>query len=147
MLNRALIGIGVIALFLVILLNVIPFFWTPGTDTYIRQDAVRGMAIKRKDLLYTLNFDQQKRVVDILNRAIPVGDPKSVATDPPLDFQAIVIYRFDQPDITIIPLRWVEKNLLFSAIEWSESHLLEVSHDELFALIPTTFDLIPFASQ
>lgn len=140
MLNKWLIWLGAIAIGAVFLLNVIPLFWGPNLNTYIRHEEVRGMAVVHNNLPFTLNFDQQKKVIDILNRAILVGDPKSESGDPLLGFQSIVIYRFNQPDVVITPIRWVHKNLLFRAKDWSESNLLDVSREELFTLLPTTYD-------
>ncbi len=140
MLNRGLIWIAIIAILAIITLNVIPLFWGGSPETYIKQTDVRGMAIKYKDQLYTLNFDQQKRSIDIFNRALPVGDLPSKSYDPKLDFQQIIIYRFNnQPSIDITPIRWVENNLLFKAPDWSNSYLIEVSQDELHNMLQDAY--------
>lgn|GEM_PF-1572896 len=140
MANRSLITLGIIALFLVILLNVVPLFWKPTSEEYIAQDHVEGMALVVNRLPYTLNFDQQKNVIDILNRALPVLDYRSTPQDPPLFFESIVIYRFDQKPITVKPLAWVNENLVFSVPEWSEGYLMEVSKRELYEILNNAYD-------
>ena len=112
--NRLLIGLGITALFLVVLLNVIPLFWTSNTSKFIQQDQISGMALVHDGLLYTLNFDQQKRSIDILNRAVPVADYVPSSKESLLDFSAFQIYRFDEEPLLIEPLAWVNQSLVFS---------------------------------
>lgn len=55
---------------------------------------VKGMAVESGGLLYTLNFEQQKRVVAALNRKeqIPVIETCGGGMD------KLVIYRFNAPE-------------------------------------------------
>ncbi len=140
MVNRLLITLGIIALFLVILLNIIPLFWSPNSEEYIAQDHVEGVSLVVKNVPYTLNFDQQKATIDILNRAIPIGQYQSAQDDPPIFFDTIEIYRFDQKPVTIKPLAWVNENLVFSAPAWSEGNLMEVSKRELYEILNEAYD-------
>lgn len=140
MTNRILITLGIIALFLVILLNIIPLFWSPNSQEYIAQDHVEGMAIVVKKVPYTLNFDQQKAVLSILNRAIPIGNYQSTPDDPSIFFDYLEIYRFDQKPIQIKPLAWVNENLVFSVPAWSEGDLMEVSKRQLFEILNEAYD-------
>jgi len=138
--NRLLITLGIIALFLVMLLNIIPLFWHPNSEEYIAQDHIEGTALIVKNVPFTLNFEQQKAVIDILNRAIPVGEYHSTPEDPPVFFDSIEIYRFDQKTINIKPLAWVNENLVFYAPMWSEGNLMEVSKRELYEILNEAYD-------
>lgn len=138
--NRILIGLGITALFLVVLLNVIPLFWSADTSRFIHQDQIAGMAVIHDGLPYTFNFDEQKRTIDILNRAIPLADYAPVSDESPLEFTAFEIYRFDKDPLVIQPLGWVSQNLVFRAKEWSDSPLKEVSHGELFDIVNSAYD-------
>ncbi len=51
---------------------------------------VRGMAIERQGLLYTLNFEQQNRMVAAINHNDPIKNK-------------LIIYRFNHPDWVIEP--------------------------------------------
>ncbi len=51
---------------------------------------VRGMAIERQGLLYTLNFEQQNRMVAAINQNDAIQDK-------------LIIYRFNHPDWVIEP--------------------------------------------
>jgi hypothetical protein len=141
--QRGLIAAGLIGMMLLFALNIIPYLTQNSLSTYIRQDAVLGMAIQHDGLLYTLNFDQQKEVIDILNRALPVDKYRSEPSDRPLDFEKIVIYRFDGSQIDIKPLAWVRDNLVFSAPDWSIPPLKEVSKARLFEILQNSYDKQP----
>jgi hypothetical protein len=109
-------------------------------------------------MLYTLNFDQQNALVDIFNRAIPVtkesAESRKVNDAPKSEVQKIVIYRFNAPDIEIIPVTFVSKsqsavqaqdkqrlNLVFLAPLWNDKGFLEESvGDELHKFLSTTYD-------
>lgn len=125
---------------------------------YISPNDVRGMAIEHNSLLYTLNFEQQNTLVDIFNRAIPVGKEivQSRQTNYPAmpEVKKIIIYRFNAPDIVITPVAFVSKsnsplktdstehlNLVFSVPEWNPNGLLEeATSDEMQKVLLTTYD-------
>jgi hypothetical protein len=138
--NRIVLGLGVVGLLAVILLNIFPFFWTANPAKFIEQDHVRGMALIHDGLPYTLNFDQQKKSIDILNRAIPVGTYHPTAADPAIDFTSLEIYPFEGETIHIKPVAWVEKNLIFSAPIWSVGTMQEVSEGELLGILDNAYD-------
>jgi hypothetical protein len=125
---------------------------------YLSPNDVRGIAVEHNDMLYTLNFDQQNTLVDIFNRAIPVtkesAETRKVKDAPPSEVKKIVIYRFNAPDIEIIPVSFVSKsqsavqaqdkqrlNLVFLAPLWNNKGFLEESvGDELHKFLSTTYD-------
>jgi hypothetical protein len=124
---------------------------------HISPNDVRGMAVQHHDQLYTLNFDQQKTFIDILNRSFPVGkelvEKRKVDLKNPPEVQKIIIYRFNAPDLEITPVGYVSKTtsvmdtpdnthgyMVFSVPEWNQNGLLEEStSDELLKLLPSTY--------
>lgn len=126
---------------------------------YISPNDVRGIAVEHNHKLYTLNFVQQNEMIDIFNRAFPVGKEivdtrKTTIQDPP-EVQKIIIYRFNAPDIVITPVAFVFKttsinqkagskdvNMVFSVPEWNPNGLLEEStSDQLHKLLSSTYSL------
>ena len=125
---------------------------------YISQNDVRGIAVEHDQRLYTLNFSQQKELVEILNRLIPVGkelaESRKVTPSHPTKITKIIIYRFNAPDLILSPVSYVSKttsvipnheadnkfSLVFSVPEWNANGLLEEStSDELNKLLSTTY--------
>ena len=133
------------------LLGVVP-------SRYITPNDVRGMAVEHNHLLYTLNFEQQNALIDIFNRAIPVGkdlvDKRKVKMKNTPDIQKIIVYLFNAPDIEIIPVAYVSQttttpttdeqlhgNLVFSVPAWNQNGLLEEAiTDEAQKILLTTYD-------
>lgn len=149
--------IAVLCSFAVILLMNVAALFGYIPSKYISQNDVRGIAIEHNHLLYTLNFDQQKALVDIFNRAVPVTKDSIEARKTTLpnapDIQKIVIYRFDAPDIEITPVAYVNKttsvqssnhthaSLVFSAPLWNaKGYLEEAASDEFHQLLSNTYD-------
>lgn len=114
---------------------------TTGSGTYLKYNDVRGIAIKHKDLLYTLNFDQQNRIIDILNQSIQIQKIPAGQRQAP-DFQQLIIYRFeDQPDLIITPTTYLNNELVYSMPQWNPNgYMKEVSVGELRKLISQTYD-------
>lgn len=125
---------------------------------YISANDVRGMAVEHNGKLYTLNFDQQNELVDIFNRAIPVdkevAEARKLTTSKMPEVSKIIIYRFNDPDIEITPIGFVNKtssaiktatpdypNIVFSAPQWNPKGLLEeATSDEMQKVLLTTYD-------
>ncbi len=155
--NRLLIwmtGLVIFCIGVLLFLNIMPFIWTPNVEKYLKLNDVRGMAVEHNQKLYTLNFEQQNAVVMYLNQAIPVSNStqaKAYATktnlkdkSTNLDIAKIVIYRFNLPDLTIVPLEYVKNNLVFSSPSWnSEGLLKDVSGGKLQNLLSQTYEAIP----
>jgi hypothetical protein len=113
----------------------------PDNQNYLQYNKVRGIAVSHNKLLYTLNFKQQKDVIDILNRAVRVVGVKPGKRQKP-NIDKIIIYQFkEKSDVTITPIAYVNKNLVFSAPGWDEeTYLMEISDGRLFQLLSQTFD-------
>lgn len=133
------IGLGAIAIALV--LNLISLFFLEKPETYLRYNDVRGMAVVHQGIPYTLNFEQQNEVVEILNRSIPVDSNYLTNTNTQPEFEKIVIYRFHKPDLELKSIAYVDGNYLFSAPEWQKTgYLREVTKGKLKALLSQTYD-------
>lgn len=63
----------------------------------IAYNEVQGMAIESEGILYTLNFEQQKRVIGALVGGKEIPEIKTCAVNP----EKLIIYRFDKPEIVI----------------------------------------------
>lgn len=112
----------------------------PLNQKYLRYNDVRGMAISNNKMLYTLNFKQQNTVIDILNAAVPIDKIEGNRT--PANIEQMVIYQFDNaPDIVLIPIGYVKKNLVFAAPKWvPNGYLMELSDGNLQKLLSQTYD-------
>jgi len=124
---------------------------------YISPNDVKGMAVEHNHILYTLSFDQQNVLVDIFNRAIPVAkeafNARKINVKNPPAVDKIIIYRFNAPDIEIIPEGFVSKSIsvssdqnvqdhmVFSAPLWNPlGYMEEVAADEMQKVLLTTYD-------
>lgn len=133
----AILGLGIL-----FTINITAILRGKQTDEpYIKNESVRGMAIEYKKLLYTLNFNQQNEVVNILNRAVRVVGVKPDKREKP-EIDKIIIYQFNnKPDIVITPVAYINNNLVYSAPVWNvDSYLMELSDGTLQKLIAQTYD-------
>lgn len=123
---------------------------------YISPNDVRGIAVEHNNKLYTLNFEQQKEFLEIINRSIPVGqelvEKRKINLEHPPEVQKIIIYRFNAPDLEMIPTAYVAKttsvmqdapekiSVIYSVPEWNKNGLLEEStSDDLIRLLSSTY--------
>jgi hypothetical protein len=113
----------------------------PKTQTYLQYNNVRGMAVVHNQLPYTLNFDQQNAIVDIINRSVRVVGVKPGKRQKP-DIEQLIVYQFDdQPDLVIEPIAYVDQNLVFSVPQWeTKGYFMELSDGGLYNLLSTTYD-------
>lgn len=113
----------------------------PENQTYLKYNDVRGMAVGHNQMLYTLNFKQQNSVIDILNKAVRVVGVKPGKRQKP-NIEKIVVYQFEgKPDVTIIPIAYIDQNLVFSVPEWEkDGYLMELSEGDLQQLLSQTYD-------
>jgi hypothetical protein len=112
----------------------------PKSQTYLKYNEVRGMAIGHNQLLYTLNFQQQNTVIEILNKAAHVLEiPPGKHQKPNID--RIVVYQFNKPDLLITPIAYMDQNFIFSVPEWIENgYLMELSDGDLHQLLSQAYD-------
>lgn len=112
----------------------------PEGSGAISQYEVRGMALIVHQTPYTLNFEQQTRVVHALNRAVEVvKEPPNAWVEKPF-FDQLIVYRFNQPDLIIKPIEQRRMALLLDIPAWSDTHnFMDASSDELVTILKGAF--------
>ena len=74
--NRTLFTVALLFILGIIVLFVVNFssllMTHSSQDKYLKQTSVKGVAVEYQNLLYTLNFEQQKALVEMLNHSIRV---------------------------------------------------------------------------
>lgn len=104
-------------------------------EKYLSPYEVRGIAVISQEKPYTLNFEQQNQVMEILNRAIPVGHVGNAERKKP-PFEKVVIYRFDKPEVELVPEAMNEDSIVFKVKEWNpEGYVSELSDGDLLHLL------------
>jgi hypothetical protein len=148
---------AVLAGFAIILIMNAAAFLGVVPSGYLSPNDVRGIAVEHDQKLYTLNFEQQKDLIDIINRFIPVGhelvEKRKVEVEHPPEVKKIIIYRFHGPDLELVPVAFVSKStsvisnvdestisIVFSVPEWNKNGLLEESTgDDLTKFLSSTY--------
>lgn len=134
-------GVFVLCILILLFLNVAPHMWITPAEKYLKFNDVRGMAVEHKNKLFTLNFEQQNEVIGYLNKSIPVANTIVTDKKPKLEISKIVVYRFDLPDLTIVPIEYVSHNLIFSSPDWNQDGLMkDVSVGGLQNVLSQTYD-------
>ena len=96
---------------------------------------VKGMAIEKEGKVFTLNQRQTESAVSFINRMSPV-DKNDYSKKGDFDFTKLMIYRFNKPDITLVPIALERGNIVFDVpILSSSSYMLERSGGEFSSLI------------
>lgn len=132
---------GLVLLAAIVLFTMNFSSYSPGFQQgkTLSSDEVRGMAVEHRSVLYVLNYDQQKQMIDWINQSVVVKEPLPPAQDPSIGAKKIVIYLFDeQPSIELIPLKYdADGNLLFS---YQGKLKRETSGGRLKKFLSTTYD-------
>lgn len=130
--------LGIIVLFSINMTSILT--GQPLNQIYLQYNNVRGMAVLHNKLLYTLNFQQQNKVIDIINQAVTIDTIKGDRKPP--NVEKLMIYQFENaPDIELVAVGYVEKNLIFSAPKWvPNGYLMEVSEGNLQKLLSESYD-------
>lgn len=109
-------------------------------EKYILRGDVQGTEIIHNSIAYTLNFEQQTKLLDYLNQSLPVGSDSKKNSSPFL-FTKFIIYRFQAPPLEFIPIAVLGNDLLFSAPTWNPNgYMRETSSGEMLNLLNSTFD-------
>ena len=123
-------------------MNVLSFLGGhPAGQTYLKYNDVRGIAVGHSGLLYTLNFQQQNDVIELINRSAPITEIKAGKRQQP-NIEKIVVYLFgNQPPLTITPIAYVNENLVFSVPAWShDGYFMDLSDGDFHKLLAQTYD-------
>jgi len=134
-------GLVVLCMIALLLLNSVPLIWSPPKEKYIKYNDVRGMAIEHQQKLYTLNFQQQNEVIGYVNKSLTVPQTSVKNVNSKLDFTKIIIYRFNAPDMILIPIEYNDNNLIFSNSELNPSGLMrDTSRGGLKNVLANAYD-------
>lgn len=131
-------SIGIVSLCLILMLSLFQ-----NTESgFLIPNEIKGSAIEHEGLLYTLNFKQQNSVIFIINAAEPLeksDQPKAPGF--PAFFTKLIFYRFQMPNIEIIPHGYEEENLIFSTSLWNNKLMREKSNGKLKKILDESYDL------
>lgn len=96
---------------------------------------IKGVSIEKDGKTFTLNEKQQAAFLDFLNKMRPV-DKKDYTPQNNFNFTKLTIYRFDKPDVNLLPIAIESKNIVFNIpILSSGSYMLDLSGGEFYDLI------------
>lgn len=142
--NRSLITMTMVVIAGIAILLGINLFYTFRNaypqEAYLKYNSIRGSAIEYQGKLYTLNFDQQKALIEAINHSIRTAEPPAGGNKP--NFTKIIIYRFNAPDVVITPIAFVEGNLVYSAPQLiaAPDSLKEQTGGQLEKILSQTYD-------
>lgn len=129
-------------MFTLFALHLTSIFHTPEQKpVYIQPNNVKGSAIKHHKQLYTLNFDQQNRLVEFLNQSTLITDIKDLKRQN-VNFEELVLYQFEkEQELTIQPIAYIDDQLLYLIPQWDlNGYLIETSQGRLKQLLSQTYD-------
>lgn len=134
--------VGILAIGVVMLMNLAPFFEHNLDEVHFTHADVRGMAIEHNNLLYTLSFDQQEAVISMINRSLPINRGKEERAGEEVPFKSIVVYRFDQPDVTLKPVIYLEDGSLIYTLDGysGTGYLRDISAGKMKDMFLTMYD-------
>lgn len=102
----------------------------------IDRTQVKGIAVEKEGKVYNMSMRQQMTALSFLDRAEPVDKKDYPTKNDNMGFNRLIIYRFNQPDITLTPFAYDDKNIVFEApIIGTGSYILEMSGGEFKNLI------------
>jgi hypothetical protein len=127
---------------LLLALNLLPFLRSSTPEKYLQYNAVSGIAVEHRGLLYTLNFEQQNGFIDLINRALPIT--KEGIEHPsfePVNFTKIVVTPFEGAPIVFTPVENTAEGLTTYCAELNpDGYLKEPSQGKLVELLTQTYD-------
>ena len=137
MINRVIFFLSLLMLVFVGILfyaNMGYLFFDPPKEKHISYNAVSGIAVEQQGTFYTLNFNQQNRLLKFLNELQPTSSLVPL-TDELIG--KIVIYRFNEPDLILQPMSVNEnEGLYFKIPEWNRENIFyDTSKGKLKKLI------------
>lgn len=132
--------IVVVVMAALILLNMTTIFSHPLHEKYLAYNDVNGIDVEQNGLLWTMNFDQQNKSIEYINRSLSVERSRN-ADKAELNFTRLIIHRFKEPDIILEPVTYEDNNLIFNVPEWNKNgFLLDTSRGQFKTLISQTYD-------
>lgn len=134
-------GLGILGIAILLLMNALPMMGVSHSETYLKLNDVKGIAVEHNGKPYTLNFEQQNELIGYLNKSVPTTETASGSKKALLPISKIIIYRFNKPELIITPVEYQNHQLIFSAPEWNREGLMkDKSGGSLEKLLSKTFD-------
>lgn len=126
---------------ILLVMNILPIFWSPVNEKYLSYNGVKGIAVVHDGKYYTLNFNQQNETIDMLNMSLKVGKQSVQSSEGKPSFDKIVIYLFNAPDMELTPVAMQSGSIIFQAPSWNpDGYMKEVSKGEFKKLIENAYD-------
>lgn len=133
----SLILIGLVTL---IILNFSTLFFPPPEEKYLSFNDVSGTAVVHRKIPYTLNFEQQNDLIELINTSIKISKENQKNLTPVTDFEQIIFYRFNAPDLILTPIGYENDTLIYEVLSWNPHGYLKESQGKLKTLISKTYD-------
>ena len=136
--NRILTGLTLIVIAGIGVLFLINYSMPLGVELntgYLSPNSVRGSATEKNGKLWTLNFEQQTKLLSLVNHSTRYE--REVSAGDSFTFDSVIIYRFDQPNIALSPIGTNNEFLIFS---FSDKILKESSPGMIQKLLAETYD-------
>lgn len=134
-------GIVLAAIFVLLTMNMVQFV-LPTSEGRLSLKGIQGMAIEHNRTLYTLNLEQQMEVAAIINAAEQTSFKNVSGENSPKNIQTIYVYRFnDLPTLEIVPIGYVNNNLVLTVPDWNlKEELMESSNGKLKEILAHSYD-------
>ena len=139
----AMTALVLVAIGALLFMNLAPYasFKEAPSSSLVSNSEIRGIAVVHRGVPFTLNFDEQKVAVDSVMRAVTVKKADYPEVKGPFDFDKIIIYRFNAPEIELFPIQFPEQNLVFSMPPINkDKYYMELSGGEFKRMISQSFD-------
>lgn len=136
-----LVGLALFAIFALFAMRLVPALdLMQQPEKYVSRGDIKGIDIVKNDVPYTLNLDQQSKVINFLNLSIPVGKTP-FTPDPKFPFSKIVIHRVNGSAIELLPITYDSNDLIYSAPAWNPTgYMRDVSDGGLKKILSQTID-------
>lgn len=119
------IGLVVVLAGVLLMMNIFNIQTEPLSEHYLKAANIKAVEVVSKGTPHPLTFDQQNRFVEVINQAVHTGmenDLKVVKSS--FDYEKIVIYQFEGPEIIATPYGLVNTQLLMTIPEWNPDGLI-----------------------
>ncbi len=125
---------------LLLLRGFLPIIPASQTNAFLQPNNVLGMEIVFNGLPYTLNFQQQQEMTELINRSIPIGKLRDIPTlFPGLD--KVVVYQFGQQPVDMTPVDFDLREFFFRTTAWNVGgYLMDNSAGEMLRLVEAAHD-------
>lgn len=140
--NNRLIGFALVAMAVLFGIKLLPVFQALQPHRYLAPNDVRGIEVVHGGRPFTLNFEQQNKVIAFLNESKPTGENLSPTAGDEMPVSKILVYRFEASPLELRVLAYgSDNNLIFSAPVWNRTgDMTDMSRGAMKKLLAQTFD-------